>query len=94
MRLYGGRLRRAAQGGRRSGDGWNEVETADGVVALDLGQVVFVKLEPAEHRVGFSGAVMAMRPLLAALRGHRDARRRRSGGARTPRPVRTTSASG
>ena len=44
-------LRRAVQDGKR----WYEVETADGVVALDLGQVVFVKLESAEHRVGFSG---------------------------------------
>jgi hypothetical protein len=37
-------------------DGWYEVESADGVVAIDLGQVVFVKREPEEHRVGFSGA--------------------------------------
>ena len=44
-------LRRAVQDGKR----WNEVETADGVVSLDLGQVVFVKLESADHKVGFSG---------------------------------------
>jgi hypothetical protein len=44
-------LRKAVQNGKR----WYEVETIDGVVALDLGQVVFVKLETAEHRVGFSG---------------------------------------
>jgi hypothetical protein len=31
------------------------VETADGVVAVNLTQVVFVKLESPEHRVGFSG---------------------------------------
>jgi hypothetical protein len=37
-------------------DGWFEVPSSDGVVALDLGQVVFVKREPDEHRVGFSGA--------------------------------------
>jgi hypothetical protein len=37
-------------------DGWYEVESADGLVAIDLGQVVFVKREPEEHRVGFSGA--------------------------------------
>jgi hypothetical protein len=55
MRLSSGAyddLRKNAQ--RR--DGWYEVESADGVVALDLGQVVFVKREPEEHRVGFSGA--------------------------------------
>ena len=44
-------LRRAVQDGKR----WYEVETMDGLVALDLGQVVFVKLEAPEHRVGFSG---------------------------------------
>ena len=37
-------------------DGWYEVDSADGVVALDLGQVVFVKREPDDHRVGFAGA--------------------------------------
>jgi hypothetical protein len=31
------------------------VESADGPVAIDLSQVVFVKREPEEHRVGFSG---------------------------------------
>ena len=44
-------LRRAVQDGKR----WYEVDSVDGVIALDLGQVVFVKLEAAEHRVGFSG---------------------------------------
>jgi hypothetical protein len=44
-------LRRAVQDGRS----WYDVETADGVVAVNLAQVVFVKLESAEHRVGFSG---------------------------------------
>jgi hypothetical protein len=44
-------LRRAVQDGNR----WYDVETMDGVVAVNLGQVVFVKLESAEHRVGFSG---------------------------------------
>jgi hypothetical protein len=44
-------LRKAVQDGRS----WYDVETADGVVAVNLTQVVFVKLESAEHRVGFSG---------------------------------------
>jgi hypothetical protein len=44
-------LRKAVQ----KRDGWYEVDSADGVVALDLGQVVFVKREHEEHRVGFSG---------------------------------------
>jgi hypothetical protein len=45
------RLRRAVQDGGR----WYELETVDGVVGLDLSQVVFVKLDTGEHRVGFSG---------------------------------------
>jgi hypothetical protein len=44
-------LRKAVQGGT----GWYELESADGVVALNLGQVVFVKLDTGDHRVGFSG---------------------------------------
>jgi hypothetical protein len=49
-RSYGD-LRKAVQGR----DGWYELETIDGVVALDLGEVVFVKRDTGEHRVGFSG---------------------------------------
>jgi len=45
------RFRRAVQNGK----GWQELDTLDGVVALDLGKVVFVKREPDEHRIGFSG---------------------------------------
>jgi hypothetical protein len=44
-------LRKAVQGG----NGWYELESADGLVALNLGQVVFVKLDTGDHRVGFSG---------------------------------------
>jgi hypothetical protein len=35
--------------------GWYEVDSADGAVAIDLSQVVFVKSDIPEHRVGFSG---------------------------------------
>jgi hypothetical protein len=45
------RLRRALADGAR----WYDVDTADGPIALDLGQVVFLRLDNAEHRVGFSG---------------------------------------
>jgi hypothetical protein len=45
------RLRRAlAEGGR-----WFEVDSADGPISLDLSSVVFLRLDAAEHRVGFSG---------------------------------------
>jgi len=33
--------------------GWSEVEAADGAVVLDLGQVVYLRVESDEHRVGF-----------------------------------------
>ncbi len=39
----------------RNGKGWHELETPDGPVALDAGEVVFLKREPEEHRIGFSG---------------------------------------
>lgn len=45
-------LRKAVQ----DRDGWYELDTPDGVVALKLAEIVFVKREPGEHRIGFSGA--------------------------------------
>jgi hypothetical protein len=35
------------------GAGWSEVEAADGAVVLDLAQVVYLRVESDEHRVGF-----------------------------------------
>ena len=46
-----GDFRRALKDGR----GWYEVDSADGVVSIDLGQVAFVKIDTPEHRIGFSG---------------------------------------
>jgi hypothetical protein len=44
-------LRRVlAQG---NGGGWREVEATDGAVVLDLAQVVSLRVESDEHRVGF-----------------------------------------
>ncbi len=37
------------------GGGWTEVESADGLVSLNLDAVVFMKLDTGDHRVGFSG---------------------------------------
>jgi hypothetical protein len=38
----------------QSGDGgWREVEATDGAVVLDLAQVVYLRVESDEHRVGF-----------------------------------------
>lgn len=36
--------------------GWTDLETEDGTVSLDLGQVVFVTVAGDEHRIGFTGA--------------------------------------
>ena len=41
---------------RRSSEGrerWHEVEAADGAVLVDLGQVVYLRVESDEHRIGF-----------------------------------------
>jgi hypothetical protein len=34
--------------------GWHDVETEDGVLALYLGKVTFLRIDSGEHRVGFS----------------------------------------
>jgi hypothetical protein len=36
-------------------NGWFDLETEDGEVALDLREVVFVRGAPGEHRIGFTG---------------------------------------
>ena len=34
--------------------GWHDLHTEDGVIALYLGKVAFVRVGSGEHRVGFS----------------------------------------
>lgn len=34
--------------------GWYDVRTEDGVLALYLGKVAFLRIDSGEHRVGFS----------------------------------------
>jgi hypothetical protein len=43
------------RGALDSGDGWRELTSEDGDLALDLRQVVFVKVEGGPHTIGFSG---------------------------------------
>jgi hypothetical protein len=43
-------LRRALEGERR---GWHIVRTEDSEVAVDLAQIVYVRLDTEQHRVGF-----------------------------------------
>jgi hypothetical protein len=33
--------------------GWHDLHTEDGVVSLYLGKVAFLRIESADHRVGF-----------------------------------------
>jgi hypothetical protein len=44
------RLRTALREGRER---WHELEAADGAVLVDLGQVVYLRVDSDEHRVGF-----------------------------------------
>ena len=44
------RLRSALREGRER---WHEVAAADGAVLVDLGQVVYLRVDSDEHRVGF-----------------------------------------
>jgi hypothetical protein len=38
---------------REGRERWHEVGAADGAVLVDLGQVVYLRVESDEHRVGF-----------------------------------------
>jgi hypothetical protein len=44
-------LRKAVE----SGDGWFDLETEDGSVALNLATIVFVRVHSGEHSIGFAG---------------------------------------
>jgi hypothetical protein len=38
---------------REGRERWHEVEAADGAVLVDVGQIVYLRVESDEHRVGF-----------------------------------------
>ena len=44
------KLRAALREGR---DRWHELAASDGAVLVDLGQVVYLRVDSDEHRVGF-----------------------------------------
>jgi hypothetical protein len=44
------RLRTALREGKER---WHELEATDGAVLVDLGQVVYLRVDSDEHRVGF-----------------------------------------
>ena len=37
------------------GDGWTDIETDDGIVSIDVGQVVFLRGASAAQSIGFGG---------------------------------------
>lgn len=46
-----GDLRRAVE----RDEGWHDLETQDGTIALDLSRVVFVRIAGSAQAIGFSG---------------------------------------
>jgi hypothetical protein len=46
-----GKLRSALEDSR--GERWHEVKTEDSDVSVDLAQVVYIRLDTEQHRVGF-----------------------------------------
>jgi hypothetical protein len=43
-------LRRALE----KGEGWYDIKTEDGDLAVDLDEVIFVRVAAPEHRIGFT----------------------------------------
>ena len=93
-------LRRAAQGGPATAGGWHELEIRRRLVALDLG-AGRLREARARRAPGRLLRACSWRPMAAVLPAPAlrcspasGPSRPRSGGARTPRPARTASASG
>jgi hypothetical protein len=36
------------------GEGWHDIKTEDGDLAVDLDEVIFVRVAAPEHRIGFT----------------------------------------
>ena len=53
LRLSDGQLKELRSVLREGRERWHEVEAADGAVLVDVGQVVYLRVESDEHRVGF-----------------------------------------
>jgi len=37
-----------------NGEGWHDIKTEDGDLAVDLDEVIFVRVAAPEHRIGFT----------------------------------------
>ena len=53
IRLPDGELEKLRTMLREGKERWHEVEATDGAVLVDLGQVVYLRVDSDEHRVGF-----------------------------------------
>jgi hypothetical protein len=53
LRLPESELERLRTVLREGKERWHEVEATDGAVLVDLGQVVYLRVDSDEHRVGF-----------------------------------------
>ena len=53
IRLADGDLEKLRDALREGKERWHEVEAADGAVLVDLGQVVYLRVDSDEHRIGF-----------------------------------------
>jgi len=53
IRLLEAELERLRSALREGKERWHEVAAADGAVLVDLGQVVYLRVDSDEHRVGF-----------------------------------------
>ena len=53
LRLPESELERLRTVLREGKERWHEVEASDGAVLVDLGQVVYLRVDSDEHRVGF-----------------------------------------
>jgi hypothetical protein len=53
IRLPDGELEQLRTVLREGKERWHEVEATDGAVLVDLGQVVYLRVDSDEHRVGF-----------------------------------------
>ncbi|HYH91056.1 MAG TPA: hypothetical protein VEX67_17625 [Solirubrobacteraceae bacterium] len=53
LRLSESQLKELRNVMREGRERWHEVEAADGAVVVDVGQIVYLRVESDEHRVGF-----------------------------------------
>jgi hypothetical protein len=53
LRLSDAQLKELRSVLREGRERWHEVEAADGAVLVDVGQVVYLRVESDEHRIGF-----------------------------------------